>query len=87
MVVLAPASGAHDQVTYRGFQTDSDGSFDFQNVPVGDYLLIAVEDTQLEYANPIAVRPYLTNAKPVHIEAHGVYSEKIPLTAPEENKP
>jgi hypothetical protein len=87
MVVLAPASGAHDQITHRAFQTDSDGSFDFQNVPAEDYLLFAVEDTQIEYANPTAVRPYLANAKRVHIDAHGVHSEKIPLgEALEENK-
>jgi hypothetical protein len=87
MVVLALASGAHDQIRYRGFQTDSDGSFDFQNVPAEDYLLFAVEDTQIEYANPTAVRPYLAKAKRVHIDAHGVHSEKIPLgEALEENK-
>jgi hypothetical protein len=79
MVVLAPADASTDQLRYRGFQTDSDGSFDFQNVPAGDYLLLAVEDTGLEYANPSAMRPYLSKAKPVHIEAHCVYSERIPL--------
>ena len=87
LVVLAPASGAHDQVRYRGFQTDSDGSFDFKGVPAEDYLLFAVEDTEIEYANPAAVRRYLGNARRVHVEAHGVYSEKIPLTEVlEENK-
>jgi hypothetical protein len=58
LVVLAPSSGAHDQVRHRGFQTDSDGSFDFQNVPAEDYLLFAVEDTGLEYITPGIHRPF-----------------------------
>jgi hypothetical protein len=37
------------------FQTDSDGSFDYKDVPAGDYVLFAVEDTSFEYANPAAV--------------------------------
>jgi hypothetical protein len=79
LAVLAPANGSANPLRYRGFQTDSDGSFDFQNVPADDYLLFAVEDTGLEYANPAAIRQYLSKAKPVRIEVHGVHSERISL--------
>jgi hypothetical protein len=77
LVVLAPALGPKDQVRYRGFQTDSDGSFDFKNVPAAEYLLFAVEDTEMEYANPVVVKRYLGNAKRLRVEAHAAYSENI----------
>ncbi|HYL77009.1 MAG TPA: carboxypeptidase-like regulatory domain-containing protein [Bryobacteraceae bacterium] len=80
MVVLALAAGPGEQVTYRGFQTDSDGSFDFENVLARDYLLFAVEDTQFEYANPAVAGRYLAKAKRVHVEAHKALSEKIGLS-------
>jgi hypothetical protein len=79
LVVLAPARNASDQSAYRGFQTDSDGSFDYQNVPAGDYLLFATEDTGIEYANPSAIRSQLTHAKAVRIEAHVTATERITL--------
>ena len=87
LVVLAPAVGVRNQIRYRGFQTDSDGTFDFQNVPSGDYLLFAVEDTELEYAHPTAVFPFLARAKDAKIGVHTVHSEKTGLTkALEESK-
>lgn len=82
LAVLAPATLSDDWTAYRGYQTESDGSFDFRNIPAGKYLLFAVEDTALEYANPAVVRPYLAAAKPVTIEAHGSSTERIPVTSP-----
>jgi hypothetical protein len=77
LVVLAPAGETNRWPAYEGFQTDSDGSYDFTQIPSGDYLIFAVEDCGFEYANPIAVRPYLSSAKPVRVEPHGSYSERI----------
>jgi hypothetical protein len=79
LAVLAPVAETNDWLAYRGFQTDSDGSYDFTDVPSGDYLLFAVEDTGLEYTNPAVVRPYLQSAKRVHVAAHEATSERIPL--------
>jgi Carboxypeptidase regulatory-like domain len=79
MVVLAPAAETDDWSAYRSFQTDSDGSYDFSNVPGGDYLLFAVEDTALEYTNPNTIRPYRGSAKQVRVAPHGSSSERIPL--------
>jgi len=82
LVVLAPARDAagqfaSDPSAYRGFQTDSDGSFDYQNVTAGDYLLFATEDTGIEYANPVAIRELLTHAKAVRITPHVTGTERI----------
>lgn len=81
LVVLAPRVPSTDPHVYRGFQTESDGSFDFTNVPAGDYLLFAMDRVDLEYTNPEAVGPYLARAKPFRIEPHGVYTETISLSA------
>ncbi len=80
LVVLAPAAESSESHNYHGFQTDSDGSFEYRNIPAGDYLLFAVEDTNFEYANPAAVRPYLDRAKRVRVEAHQSVSHRISVT-------
>jgi len=80
-VLLVPAVETVDWQAYHCFQTDSDGSYDLRNIPAGDYLLFAVEDL-IEYANPKAVQPYLSSAKPVRVEPHGSCSERIPLVNP-----
>ena len=79
MVVLAPAVASTDPSRYHGFQTDSNGSFDFATIPVGDYVLFAVENQEFEYANPEAVRPYLAIGKHVRIGGDGVHTERIEL--------
>jgi hypothetical protein len=70
LVGLAPREESSDPGDYRGFQTDSDGSFDFQNVRAGDYILYAIDRLDVEYANPAAVRPYLPSGKPIRVVAH-----------------
>lgn len=81
LAVLAPVEESQNPGRYRGYQTESDGSFDFANVPAGRYYLFAVEDTGFEYANPAAIRPYMANAKVVTIETRGSSTERIPITA------
>jgi hypothetical protein len=79
LVVLAQPSGI-DPFEFRGFQTDSDGSFDFQNVPAGNWILFAVDQLDFEYKSPNALRPYLGSAKPVRIDARGAHTENISLS-------
>jgi hypothetical protein len=79
MVVLAPAVASSDPSRYHGFQTDSDGSFDFATIPVGDYVLFAVDNQEFEYANPEAVRRYLAIGKHVRIGGDHVHTEHIEL--------
>ena len=63
----------------RAYQTDSDGSFNWQDIPAGDYFLFATRDTQLEYSNPAVLQPFLPEAKLVHVDLHGTLNERIPL--------
>lgn len=79
LAVLAPKSDSKDPGAYRGFQTDSDGSFDYQNVRAGDYILFAIERLDFEYANPSAVRPYRGSGKPVHIAPYAAIVENASL--------
>jgi hypothetical protein len=75
LVVLAPAG--------RAVQTNSDGSFEFRGLPVGEYALFAVDDgDDVEYANPAAVLPYLSAARKLHVvagESDNVRLEAVPL--------
>ena len=79
LVVLAPKMESKDPTAYRGFQTDSDGSFDYQNVRAGDYILFAIDRLDFEYANPVSVCAYLVSGKPIHIGPHAVLVEDCPL--------
>lgn len=80
LAVLAPKSDSKDRGDYRGFQTDSDGSFDYQNVRAGEYLLFAVEKLDLEYTNPAAVHRYFSTAIPIRITDHGTAVQNVALS-------
>jgi len=81
-VVLAPATASENSADYHGYQSDSDGTFDFRGVKPGDYLLFATDDWQLEFGNRAAIQKYLREAKAVKAAANGVLEMQIePLTA------
>lgn len=82
LVILAPRMASTDPYEYRGFQTESDGSFDMQKIRAGDYILFAVEDTDFEFANPDALRPFLSSGLAIHLAAHAEYTERVHLSAP-----
>ena len=78
LVVLVPrdpASGYGNQP----FQTDSDGSFDWGPLGVGNYLVFAVEDPTLTYADPNVIKPYLAQAKLIRIEPGKILEERVPV--------
>jgi hypothetical protein len=79
LVVLTPSNRAPVAIPPHGFQTDSDGSYDFTNVPAGDYLLFTADRMDLEYANAQVIEPYLASATPVRIESHQVLTENLSL--------
>lgn len=70
LALLAPRKESANPLDYRGFQTDSDGSFEFEGLAVGEYVLIVLEEWgDFEYANPAAVRPYLETGRAVRLES------------------
>ncbi|MEO8373062.1 MAG: carboxypeptidase-like regulatory domain-containing protein [Candidatus Solibacter sp.] len=72
LALLAPVKESASITDYRAFQTDNDGSFEWREVPPGDYVLIVKEDWfELEYANPAAVRPLLAGGRPVRVTGGG----------------
>src|SRR5262249_20867046 len=81
LVVLAPAAGPTNLFNYRGFQAGRDGSFDFNAVPSGDYVLFAIDDPEFEYANLELLRPYLENGKRIRIQPRDMKTETIGLTS------
>ena len=79
MAVLVSVREGPGASVPRGFQTDSDGSFDYQNIPAGDYFLFASGDTLFEYSNLEAIHPYLATAKHIHLESQATLSERIAI--------
>ncbi len=76
LVVFAPAEESRNPSKYRGYQTESDGSFTWNNLPAGDYNAFAVEDAAFEYANPDVVRPYLATAKKITLAPHQILTDQ-----------
>ena len=78
LVLLAPHQESANPLAYDGFETDSDGSFEFEGLPAGEYVLIVREEwADFEYADPAAVRPYLETGRAVRLESG--QSQKIRL--------
>jgi hypothetical protein len=80
LVVLVPRNRAN-AYTNVGYQTDSDGSFDWSDIRAGDYLLFAVDDPTIAYADAAAVKLYLAQAKAIRIESGKVLEERVPVQA------
>jgi hypothetical protein len=80
MVVIAPRD-AGSRVAARGFQTESDGSFDLTNIPAGHNLLFTSEEMDLEYRSAEAIAPYLASATAVHLEPHETLTQNLTFEA------
>ncbi len=79
LAVLAPAKDTGDPGNFLSFQTDSDGSFDYQLVRAGDYILFAADRLDLEYRNPAVVRDYLASGTPVRVAPHATVVQNVSL--------
>jgi hypothetical protein len=77
LVVLAPSRPSANSDDYRGYQSDSDGTFDFPSVKPGAYTIFATTAWQLEYGNPAAIEKYLAAGKAVRAEPKG--SVEVPV--------
>jgi hypothetical protein len=67
----APAWQSGNPDDYHGYQSDSDGSFDFRGIKPGDYIIFATNDWRLEYGNRAAIEKHLAAGKPVKTKPHG----------------
>jgi hypothetical protein len=70
-VVLAPSQQSANPDDYHGYESDSDGTFDFRAVRPGDYTIFAIDDGHLEYGNGAAIGKYLAAGKAVKAEPKG----------------
>ena len=77
LAVLVPVKETSDPGDYRSFQTDSDGSFDYQLVCAGDYILFAADRLDLEYRNPAVVREYLASGTRVRVAPHASVVQNV----------
>jgi hypothetical protein len=60
MIVLLPRNPALWKALTRRDQSDSDGSFALQNVPPGEYTVVAIEDGwPIDWTSPEAMARYL----------------------------
>ncbi len=67
-VYCLPAS--NDGGAANWFNSWSNGHFVLQNIPPGDYRILAFDTPQnLEYRNPVAMRPYESKGQVVHVTA------------------
>ena len=79
LVILVPAGADTSEALFRRDQTDLDGSFAFNNVVPGNYILVAIDDAwSLRWTDPIALMPYLLHGLPVTITANGSATFHIP---------
>ena len=72
MVLLIPASGENLERYSRVDQSDSDGTFNLKTIVPGNYLLLALDDWDLDWQDPKALAPYRAKAQPLEISASEV---------------
>jgi len=71
LLVLIPADPASGQGGSRMNQSDSDGSFEFQHVIAGTYIVVAIADGwSLDWGRREAMERYLTKGQRVVVPAH-----------------
>ena len=85
LLVLAPANPAPGQEDSRINQSDSDGSFEFQHVIAGAYILVAIQDGwSLDWGRREVMARYLAKGQSVIVPAH---TKEINLKDPVEVQP
>jgi len=81
-VVLAPRKDSPDPDDYRGYISDSDGTFSYTAIRPGEYVLFAVDDWRINYTDPAAIRSYLAAGKVVKVEARQALEVAIEVSRP-----
>lgn len=70
LVVLVPEDSEHNLELFRRDQSDSDGSFNMNQVNPGKYTLVAIENGwELEWSVPAVIKKYLPGGTSVQVTA------------------
>lgn len=81
MVLLIPQDLNRADLIRRD-QSDSDGTFTFNDVAPGRYTALAIDDGHdLEYAEPSVIKPYLTPAKTVNVSGQNDSALKLDVVS------
>jgi hypothetical protein len=81
LAMLVPKTGWENTSTYRFDQSDSDGSFAWQSVPRGEYLLFAFDKGELaDYLDAQLVRSLLPKGQPFTVGEGAPEPAKVSLT-------
>ncbi|UWZ84105.1 carboxypeptidase regulatory-like domain-containing protein [Occallatibacter riparius] len=81
MIVLVPAARTAYPALVRRDQSDSDGSFSLNDVPAGQYTVVAIEDGwKLDWQHRAVIEPYLRGGAPVTVGAQA--PPVVPLSQP-----
>jgi len=79
LVLLVQPHGSRNFVRAT---TVAQGSFSIPGVPPGDYAIFALDGaTELEYADPDVLEPYLSDAEQVNVPARGNVTVNLGLTS------
>jgi hypothetical protein len=82
LAVLVPMSLAQNEIDrFHSFNTDSDGSFEWSNLPPGNYRLFAVDQASFEYKVPEKVRPFMKDARVIEIGPGDTFRENIEVSS------
>ncbi len=86
MIVLVPAARTAYPALVRRDQSDSDGSFSLNDVPAGQYTVVAIEDGwKLDWQHREVIEPYLRSGVPVTVAPQAppvvVLSQPVPAAA------
>ncbi len=78
MIVLVPHDSAHNSPLFRRDQSDSDGTFTLPNVVPGQYTVVAIANGwDMEWGNPVTLKPYLESGEAVQVAAGGRLQIKV----------
>jgi hypothetical protein len=86
MIVLVPNERSAYPALVRRDQSDSDGSFSLNDVPAGQYTVVAIEDGwKLDWQRRVVIEPYLRSGVPVTVAAQAPpavnLSQPVPAAA------
>ena len=80
MVVLVPRDPEHNLALFRRDQSDSDGTFTLRSTLPGTYTVVAIQNGwDLEWANPVALEPYMAKGEVLRVDANRTYQITVPV--------